>query len=184
MDLYTQECFDNLASTDDTIRMNALQTMLDITEKPVDWVYAVWDDLLHRLNHPNSYQRTIAILVLCNLAKSDTKNRLGNSLELLLAHTKDEKFVTSRKCLQNIWKVAASSPQYRDKVIDHLEKRFMECASETHSNLLRQDILQSIRSLYDQEKDEQLLTRAGEWLQEEKEEKYRKQYAAILKING
>jgi hypothetical protein len=34
-------------------------------------------------------------------------------------------------------------------------------ASETHSNLLRQDIIQSMRCLYDQEKDGQLLIRAG-----------------------
>jgi hypothetical protein len=163
--------------------MNALQTILEITEDQVEWVYDVWDDLLQRLNHPNSYQRTIAILVLCNLAKSDIQHRLDNSLDLLLAHTKDEKFVTSRKCLQNIWKVAAASPQNRVKVLAHLEKRFRECGSETHSNLLRQDILQSVRCLYDQEKDEGLLNRAGEWLLDEKEEKYRKQYAAILKVN-
>lgn len=183
MDKHVKECFDNLASTDDTIRMNALQTILEITEDQVDWIYEVWDDLFQRLNHQNSYQRTIAILVLCNLAKSDTQHRLDISLDLLLAHTKDEKFVTSRKCLQNIWKVAAASPQNRVNVLDHLEKRFRECGSETHFNLLRQDILQSVRCLYDQEKDEGLLIRAGEWLLDEKEEKYCKQYAAILKVN-
>jgi hypothetical protein len=183
MDKNVKETFDNLASTDDATRLNALQAILELTEHIVDWVYEVWDDLFQRLNHPNSYQRTIAILVLCNLAKSDTQHRLGSSLDLLLAHTKDDKFVTSRKCLQNAWKVAAASPQNRDKVIDHLEQRFRECASETHFNLLRQDILQSIRFLYDQEKDEGLLIKARELIQAENEEKYRKEYGIILKID-
>jgi hypothetical protein len=183
MDQQVKESFDNLASTDDTIRMSALQAIIELTEDKVDWVYEVWDDLIQRLNHPNSYQRIIAILVLCNLAKSDTQHRLDNSLDHLLAHTKDDKFVTSRKCLQIVWKLAAASPQNQAKVLDHLEKRFRECEPENHSNLLRQDILQSVRCLYDQEKDEGLLIRAGEWLLDEKEEKYRKQYAAILKVN-
>lgn len=181
MDQYVKIVYDNLASPDDAIRMTALQSILEITEEKVDWVYEVWDDLFERLNHPNSYQRTIAILVLCNLSRSDAQHRLDSSLDRLLAHTKDEKFVTSRKCLQNIWKVAADSPQNRDKVIDHLEKRFRECASETHPNLLRQDILLSFRCLYDQEKDGALLIKANNLIMEEREEKYRKVYASILK---
>jgi len=181
MDEHVKENFDNLASPDDAIRMSALQTILAITEDQVDWVYEVWDDLLERLSHPNSYQRTIAILVLCNLTRSDTQHRLNSSLDLLLAHTKDDKFVISRKCLQNIWKVAVASPQNRDRVIDHLEKRFKECATETHPNLLRQDILQSFRCLYDQERDEKLLITANSLIKEEREKKYRKVYAAILR---
>lgn len=183
MDQHIKEIYDNLASTDDAVRMGALQAVLELTENKVDWVYEVWDDLLQRLNHQNSYQRTIAILVLCNLAKSDTQHRLDNSLNLLLAHTKDDKFVTSRKCLQSIWKVAAASPQNRSKVIDHLEKRYRECTSETHYNLLRQDILGSLRSLYDLEKDPELLVKAQDLIKEERDDKYRKQYATILQMN-
>lgn len=184
MDQYTKEIYDNLASTDDAVRMGALQAILERTEDRVDWVYEVWDDLFARLNHPNSYQRTIAILVLCNLAKSDAQHRLDSALDLLLTHTKDDKFITSRQCLQNIWKIAAASPQNRDQVLDHLTKRFRECASEAHFNLLRQDIVQSFRRLFDQEKDEGLLIRARDLIQQENEVKYRKQYDAILKVKG
>lgn len=181
MDQHVKEIYDNLASTDDAVRMSALQAILERTQDRVAWVYEVWDDLFERLSHPNSYQRTIAILVLCNLAKSDAQHRLDSSLDLLLAHTKDDKFITSRQCLQNIWKIAAASPQNRDQVIVHLEKRFNECTSEAHYNLLRQDIVQSFRRLYDQEKDAGLLIRARDLIQEENEVKYRKQYDAILK---
>lgn len=66
-------------------------------------------------------------------------------------------------------------------MIVHLEKRFSECTSEAHYNLLRQDIVQSFRRLYDQEKDAGLLIRARDLIQEENEVKYRKQYKAILK---
>lgn len=182
MENAVKECIRNLEATDDQIRLNALQTILSITEHPVDWVYEVWDDLLQKLNHENSYQRSIAILVLCHLAKSDQENRLNASIDLLLAHTQDEKFITSRQCLQNIWKVAAANKTIRQKILAHLEQRFKACAGEKHYNLIRQDILQSIRSLYDTEKDETLLAMARTLMAEETEDKYRKKYQAILKV--
>ena len=119
-------------------------------------------------------------MVLCNLAKSDCENRLNVSLQLLLAHTKDEKFITSRQCIQSIWKVAVMNKQNREIVLDHLEKRFRECCQEKHYNLLRQDIIQSIRLIHAEGKDDSLLARAQALISEEKDEKYRKKYTAIL----
>jgi len=181
MDKEVKEHIANLDSTNDEIRLKALQTVLALTESRVDWAYEVWDDLFEKLSDENSFQRSIAIMVLCNLAKSDPEDRLHDSLDLLLAHTKDDKFITSRQCIQNIWKVATTSQQTRERVLAHLEKQFRECAEEKHYNLIRQDIMQSIKLLYDHEKDEALLTRAHELLVEEKEQKFRKKYEAILK---
>src|SRR5512134_882760 len=132
--------FDNLASTADKIRLEALQSLLRLTESKVDWVYEVWDELLEKLDHENSYQRSIGILLLCNLAKSDTEDRLKYALDRLLLHTRDEKFITSRQCIQNIWKAAATHKANRQKVLKHLQMRFVECVDEKHYNLLRQDI--------------------------------------------
>lgn len=172
---------ENLASTDDKNRLEALQSLLKITESKVDWVYEAWDLLFEKLRHENSYQRSIGIMLLCNLAKSDVENRLGTSLDRLLAHTKDEKFITSRQCIQNLWKVAAANKLNREKVVKHLEKRFMECENEKHYNLLRQDIIQSVRLLYVHEGGHELLSQAHALIGKEKEMKYRKQYEALLK---
>ncbi|MCA2000985.1 MAG: hypothetical protein LDL51_03880 [Chloroflexi bacterium] len=176
-----QKHIEDLASTDDKIRLDALQATLKLTESKVDWVYEVWDLLLEKLNHENSYQRSIGIMLLCNLAKSDVENRLADSLDRLLVHTKDEKFITSRQCVQNIWKAAAASKSNREKVLKHLEKRFIECADEKHYNLLRGDIIQSMLAAYQADKDEKLLTRAQVLIAKEREPKYRKRYEALLK---
>jgi hypothetical protein len=176
-----QKHIENLASTDDKIRLDALQNLLKITEAKVDWLYEVWDLLLEKLSHENSYQRSIAVILLCNLAKSDIENRLVVSLDYLLAHTKDEKFITSRQCIQNIWKAAATNQLNRVKILKHLEKRFVECTNENHYNLIRQDIIQSILSLHSKEGDGGLITMAQTLITQEKEPKYRKQYDAMLK---
>jgi hypothetical protein len=172
---------DNLASTDDKIRLEALQATLKLTESKVEWVYEVWDSLLEKLDHENSYQRSIGIMLLCNLAKSDSENRITNSLDRLLVHTKDEKFITSRQCIQNIWKVAAANKSNREKVLKHLEKRFVDCVDEKHHNLLRRDMIQSMVALYQADKDEKLLARVQASISKEQEPKYRKQYEVLLK---
>jgi hypothetical protein len=120
-------------------------------------------------------------MLLCNLAKSDVEDRLGVSLDRLLAHTRDEKFITSRQCIQNIWKVAATNKSNRERVLEHLEKRFMECTNEKHYNLLRQDVVQAMMSLHGEAGDDQLLTNVQALIAEEENAKYRKQYQALLK---
>lgn len=172
---------DDLASTDDKIRLDALQTLLKATDSKVDWVYEVWDHLFEKLESENSFQRSIGIMLLCNLAKSDMENRLRTCLDELLAHTKDEKFITSRQCLQNIWKIAAANKSIRENVLKHLEKRFTQCANEKHFNLLRQDIIQAIVSLSKHEGDGTLLSKAQALITKEQDAKYRKQYEALLK---
>jgi hypothetical protein len=172
---------EDLGSTDDKIRLNALQTLLRMTETQVDWVYDVWDPLIEKLNHENSYQRSIAILLLCNLAKSDTEDRLRLFLDRLLARTRDDKFITSRQCIQNIWKAAATNRPNREKVLKHLEKRFAECAGERHHNLLRQDVIQSMLLLHKEEKGDALLKRVQALIAEEQDMKYRKSYESLLK---
>ncbi len=183
MNKTVKESIDNLGSTDDKIRFDALQSILKLTDDKVDWVYEVWNDLVGKLDDKNSYQRSIAILVLCNLAKSDAENRIEECLDRMLAHTRDEKFITSRQCIQNIWKVAVVNSHARDMVLDHLKYQFAECAGEKHYNLIRLDIIQSIRLLYDHKKDSRLLTCAREMAKTENEEKYRKKYEALLRVN-
>ncbi len=180
MDEIIRNLFTSLGSTDDRVRLDAFNQLLSLTEKQVSWAYDVWDDLLARLDHPNSYQRSIAIMLLCNLAKSDLERIMDQSIGRLLAHTKDEKFVTSRKCIQNIWKVALVSQELKEQIIDHLECRFRECVAEKHPNLLRADIIQSIRNLHDYQSDASLLTIGRSLIELEKEVKHRKKYEAIL----
>ena len=170
----------DLGSADDKVRMDALRNLLRVTESKVDWVYDVWDHLLEKMDHENSYQRAIAVKLLCNLAKSDVENRLGTSLDRLLAHTRDEKFVTSRQCIQSIWKTALTNKPNREKVLKHLEKRFAECAPEKHYNLIRRDIIQSLLSLHKEEKDDVLITKVQSLITKEQDMKYRKQYEALL----
>lgn len=181
MDATTRAQYDNLYVQDGDLRYAALNYMLRAIEQPVDWAYEVWDDLLAHLQHKNNHVRAIAPQVLCNLAKSDPEQRMLHDFAALLAVTKDEKFVTARHSLQALWKVGVAGPQQAQIVLDGLAGRFNECISEKNGTLIRYDIIQGLKQLYDHNKDEQVRQRALALIATEQDEKYRKKYASVWK---
>ncbi len=181
MDATTRTQYDNLYVQDGDLRYAALNYMLRATEQPVDWAYEVWDDLLAHLQHKNNHVRAIAPQVLCNLAKSDPEQRMLHDFAALLAVTKDEKFVTARHCLQALWKVGAAGAPQQQVVLDGLAGRFNECMTEKNGTLIRYDIIQGLKQLYDYNKGEQIRQRALALIATEQDEKYRKKYASVWK---
>lgn len=169
----------NWRSTDRDVQNKAYYAVLEATDKPVDWAYEVWDDMVAGLSDPDNHVRAIAAQVLCNLAKSDPEQRLLTDFEALLAVTKDERFVTARHTLQALWKVGSVSPAQQKLLLDGLERRFKECVKEKNATLIRYDILEGMRNLYDEVADAGIKTRALALIELETDVKYRKKYAGL-----
>jgi hypothetical protein len=182
MDHDTRTNLGNLWSEDRDLQNKAFFHILEETDIPVDWAYEVWDELVAVLSHKDNHNRAIAAQVLCNLAKSDPENRMLQDFPTLLAVTKDEKFVTARHCMQALWKVGVAGKQQQDLLVNGLAGRFNECSVEKNCTLIRYDILQSLRNVYDAVKDEKIKEKALELIDTEEDLKYRKKYASLWRI--
>jgi len=181
MDKSTRTHFDNLWTEDRQLQNDAYTYILKATDKPVDWAYEAWDELLAQLTHKDNHNRAIAAQVLCNLAKSDSKERILKDFGKLLNVTKDERFVTARHCMQALWKVGVAGRKQQKKYMEGLEGRFKECITEKNCTLIRYDILQSMRNVYDALKDEKIKAKALELIETEEDLKYRKKYSTLWK---
>ena len=179
MDETTRTNLEYLRSEDRQLQNEAFFSVLEATDKPVDWAYEVWDELVGMLTHKDNHQRAIAAQVLCNLAKSDPENRMREDFAALLAVTKDERFVTARHCLQAIWKVGAAGQEQQQMLVQGLAGRFEECITEKNCTLIRYDIIQGLRNLYDEVEDEKVREKALELIETEEDLKYRKKYAGV-----
>src|ERR1051325_9438336 len=179
MDKSTRSAMNNLWSEDRQLQNDAFAHILKETDKPVDWAYEVWDELLANLTHKDNHNRAIAAQVLCNLAKSDSKNRMLKDFDKLLAVTKDERFVTARHCMQALWKIGVAGKKQQKIYMEELENRFQECITEKNCTLIRYDILQSMRNVYDVVKDERIKETALALIETEADSKYRKKYATL-----
>jgi hypothetical protein len=181
MDKLTRTHLDNIHSKDKELQNKAYFFILNVTEKPVDWAYDVWDEMMAGLTNSDNHVRAITAQVLCNLAKSDPKNRILKDFDALLDVTKDERFVTARHCMQALWKVGVAGKQQQKIYMDGLERRFKECITEKNCTLIRYDILQSMRNVYDAPavKDEKIRKKALELIEIEEDPKYRQKYASL-----
>jgi hypothetical protein len=182
MDHATQQQFENLWSMDREAQNTAFFAMVEQTNQPVDWPYEVWGTLREQLQHPDNHNRAIAAQILCNLAKSDPECRIIHDLPALLAVTKDPRFVTARHCMQALWKVGTVGKRQQEALLQGLERRFHECSPEKNCTLIRSDILQSLRNVYDVTKDESIRARAVALIEIEEDPKYRKKYATLWRV--
>ena len=182
MDEKTRTTLENLVGADKELRYQAYPYLLEATEKPVDWAYEAWDALVALLTHKDNHMRTIAVQILCNLARSDPQNKIMKDFAALLAVTRDEKFVTARHSLQALWKIGLAGAQQKQMVVDGLSNRFQECAAEKNCTLIRYDIIQGLRNLYDETKDETVREKALALIETEADLKYRKKYAGVWKV--
>jgi hypothetical protein len=181
MDPTLQSHLDDLHSGDKMLQNQAFTALLIATDRPVDWAYAIWDGMVADLRHKDNHVRAIAAQILCNLAQSDPDRRMLKDFDALLAVTKDARFVTARHCMQALWKVGIVGEAQRQQLVAGLERRFQECAAEKNCTLIRYDILQSLRNVYDQIKDEKIRVKALELIDTEPDLKYRKKYAGLWK---
>jgi hypothetical protein len=179
MDTTTRTNLDNIRSQDRELQNKAYFYLLEATEKPVDWAYEAWDELVKGLTDKDNHVRAIAAQILANLARSDPEKRMLKDFDALLVVTKDERFVTARHCMQSIWRVGIAGKEQQKRLVDGLERRFAECVNEKNCTLIRYDILQGLRNLYDAVKDEGVKEKALELIETENDLKYRKKYASL-----
>ncbi|OZU87314.1 hypothetical protein CIL03_17100 [Virgibacillus indicus] len=181
MDSTIQTDFNNLESQVKNVQYEAFQRILAATEEEVDWAYEVWDTLVAGLTDSNNHTRSRYAQFLAGLAKSDPEKRILTDFPALWEVTKDEKFVTARHSLQAIWRVGLAGHEQKQLVINHLVNRFETCMNEKNYTLIRFDIIQGMRNLYDEIHDEKIKVKALELIEKEKDPKYQKKYAKVWK---
>ena len=179
MDKIIRGHFENIHSTNREVQGASYSFLLEAAAKPVDWAYEVWDELVLALRDEDNRKRSIAAQLLCHLALSDPEGRILRDLDKLLAVTKDEKFVTARHCLQALWRIGTAGKKQQKKLVDGLASRFAECIAEKNCTLIRYDILEGLRRLYDVVKDEKIRQKSVALIETESDLKYRRKYAAL-----
>ncbi len=173
--------FEKSKTGDKEERFQAYQTILKATDQKVDWAYEVWDQLLEDLSHKDNHQRSRAAQYLANLAKNDPDMRMMKDFSKLWEVTKDEKFVTARHSLQSIWKVGIAGTPQQEMVMEYMVDRFENGTEAKNYTLIRNDIMQNMKNIYDYSNDETIKQTALNLIETVDDQKYRKKYMNIWK---
>jgi hypothetical protein len=176
-----EQYFTQLEDKNKNVQYEAYQELMKKTKTEVAWAYEVWDELVDGLSSTNNHTRSRCAQFLSQLAISDPEERILVDFPKLWAVTKDPKFVTARHSLQSIWRVGLAGEEQKEMVIDHLVVRFEQCLEEKNFTLIRSDILQNLRYLFNEVKEEQIKERALALIDLVEDPKYQKKYRAIWK---
>ena len=105
--------------------------------------------------------------------------RMLRDFPALFAVTRDERFVTARHCLQSLWKVGCVGKEHQEILVSALERHFSECVTHKNCTLIRYDIIESLRRLFDAVHDDAIKGRALALIDLETDPKYKKKYLTL-----
>ena len=176
-----QTYFANLNNEDKQVQYEAFMQLLAAIEVEVDWAYEVWDELVAGLTSSDNHTRSRYAQLLAGLAISDPEKRILTDFSKLWQVTKDPKTVTARHSLQAIWKVGLAGEEQKALVMNHFMERFTMCEGEKNYTLVRFDIIQAMRNLYEHVQDEMIKEKALELINQEDDVKYQRKYAKVWK---
>lgn len=149
MDTQIQRYFEDLNAKNNTIRKQAFDALMTLSEAKVSWADEAFDILAPKLDCTNSFQRSIGMILLSNLAKSGIENKLSEIIERYLSHLDDEKFITARQSIQACYKAALCCDSIRKQVVNRLFSLFSSSRHlTTHANLIQKDIVTSLFNIY------------------------------------
>jgi hypothetical protein len=181
MDHTIKSYFEQLQSQDKDTQYEAYNQILAATKEKVDWAYEVWDELIKDLTDSDNHRRSRAVQFLSNLAISDPEKRMIDDFQAIWEVTKDKKFVTARHSLQSIWRIGLAGTEQKKLVMKSLADRFITCLNEKNYTLIRFDIIQDLRNLFDELKEEEIKQAALDLIEKEEDLKYKKKYASVWK---
>lgn len=143
-----------LRSDDPELIEAAYQELIGMVDHPVEWSYEVWDDLIVKLTDSNGQVKSTSAQLLSLLAAySDPDKRILVDFERVFQTTYDPKFVTARQSLKRIWKIARAGIDQERLVVDALKKRYMDAGNEKNVILIRSDIIESYKKIFNMRKD-------------------------------
>lgn len=135
---------------------NSYYIISQASELKPELFYNYWDDWVMLLNHQNSYHRDFALNLMANLTQVDTENKFSLIFDDYFSHINDEKFMTSRQCIQNTAKILTNKGELTEDITNILLDIDARCNfPEKQKALLKSDVIDLFEEFYEQINDKE-----------------------------
>ncbi len=144
-----------LKEKDDTLRYAAFQLLVLASAKD-DSVYSYWETFAGMLQDENSYQRSLGLMLISENIRWDSSNKFQAICSEYLKHCDDEKFITSRQCIQGLNKIVKHSDRYNAHITDMLLGIDLNKRKDSQKGLLLLDIVEALGQIYLKQPEERV----------------------------
>ncbi len=135
-----------LSTKEDDLRYAAFLTLCARSDSFAD-VYPYWDVLAAKIGDPNSYQRSIGLMLIARNVKWDSEHRFDTFIEGFLSHCQDEKFITSRQVIQSIPLWVPYAQPHLGRTAQSLMRIDITAFKDTQRKLILLDILHALAAI-------------------------------------
>ena len=132
------ELLEGILSKKETIRSNSFKVLLFLSEKRPKVLYPEWDFFAKLLSSDNTYHKYIAIYIIANLTRIDTKNRFEKMFNKYYNSLNDKSVIPAAHVAGNSGKIARVKPKLQPKITNKLLN-----IEKTHHHPERRDLIKS-----------------------------------------
>jgi hypothetical protein len=130
------ELLEGVLSKKETIRFNSFRVLLFISEEHPKVLYAKWDFFADLLSSSNTYFKYIAIHIITNLTRVDTKSRFQKIFDKFYGLLDDKSIIPASHVAGNSAKIAKAKPRLQTKITNKLL-----AIDKTHHHPERRDLI-------------------------------------------
>ena len=140
-----------LNEKDDTLRYSAF-LLLQANSRNFPFVYEYWSDLEKKLGSPNSYQRSVGIMLIAENVRWDIVGRFSKTISKYLSCCNDEKFITARQAIQGLSAILKATNGFDNEIKQCLVNLRLSQYKGNQQNLINKDILNIIEIIENKNK--------------------------------
>ena len=135
-DVVLSELLEGVLSKNEKIRFNCFKVLLLISEEHPKALYDRWDFFADLLSSPNTYFKYIAIHIITNLTKVDTKSRFEKIFDRFYGLLDDKSTTPASHVAGNSAKIVRAKPKLQTKITNRLL-----AIDKTHHHPERRDLI-------------------------------------------
>jgi hypothetical protein len=127
-----------LEEKEDTTRYKAF-LLLQAHSQEASSLYGYWGELEKKLENPNSYQRSIGLMLIAENVRWDKDGKFDGAIGKYLKCCMDEKFITARQTIQGLAGILNATNAYDDVIKQNLLHLSFVQYKENQQKLLNKD---------------------------------------------
>ena len=141
------ELIEGLLSKKDAIRHNSFRVLLHVSEKHPEVLYPRWDFFVDMIGSDNAYWKLIAVRVIANLTKADTKNKFEKIFDKYYNLFNDSVIVAGHLAA-NSGKIAKAKPKLQTKITNKLLN--IDKTNQKHKDLVKAGAIEAFDEYFEE----------------------------------
>lgn len=144
------ELLEGILSKKDIIRYNSFKTLLLISEEHPEVLYPKWDFFADLIDSDNSYRKLIAVRIIANLTRTDTKEKFSKIFDKYYDLFNDSVIVAGHLAASS-GKIAKAKPKLQTKITNKLLN--IDKTNQKHKDLVKAGAIEAFDEYFEEVKN-------------------------------